>query len=140
MINRIKTILHFYDYMYYRIATWYMKTEDNGSTLSGGGVTLVSLSQMLIFTDILGVIFLESTQPKQGEALFDKLLPYYIIAIMAILVYNYYRYWNVYAEYHEKWKNENRNAKENNGLIIFLLLVIPLLFLPVLLTLKEYTK
>ena len=42
-----------YPYMYYRLATWYFRFEKKGK-ISYGASILVSLSQVIILTDILG--------------------------------------------------------------------------------------
>ena len=87
-----------YSYMYYRLATWYFKYEKKGK-ISYGASILVSLSQMMILTDIIGFFFLEYYDQNERQILMDKFKPYYIILILLLSFVNDFKYRNMYDTY-----------------------------------------
>ena len=128
-----------YSYMYYRLATWYFKFEKKGK-ISYGASVLVSLSQALIITDILGIIFLNYYNRAERQIIWEKIKPFYIVFILAVAFLNDYRFKNKYDIYREKWKNQSKKEKNLYGFIVFLLIVIPLIFIPIVLNVFDYTQ
>ncbi len=127
-----------YPYMYYRLATWYFRFEKKGK-ISYGASILVSLSQVIILTDILGFFLLEFYEQSERQIVMDKFKPVYIILLLAIAFLNDFRFKNKYDIYKEKWENQSKKEKNLYGLIIFLLLIIPLIFAPIILNLFDYS-
>jgi len=58
--------------MYYRLAIWYLKFEKKGK-ISYGASILVSLSQVLILTDIFGFLLLEFLEQSERQDFMNKL-------------------------------------------------------------------
>ncbi len=127
-----------YSYMYYRLATWYFRFEKKGK-ISYGASILVSLSQVMILTDILGFFLLEFYEQSERQIVMDKFKPVYIILLLAISFLNDFRFKNKYDIYKEKWENQSKKDKNFYGLVIFLLLIIPLIFTPIILNLFDYS-
>lgn len=125
--------------MYYRLATWYFKFEKKGR-ISYGASILVSLSQVLILTDILGYFLLEFYEQSERQMLMSKFKPLYIILILIIAIVNDFRYKNKYDIYKEKWGDLSKKQKNFYGIVIFLLLIIPLVFIPIILNVFDYSK
>lgn len=132
-------VFEIYSYMYYRLATWYFKYEKKGK-ISYGASILVSLSQMMILTDIIGFFFLEYYDQNERQILMDKFKPYYIILILLLSFVNDFKYRNMYDTYKNKWEHHGKNEKIFYGIIIFLLLIVPLAFAPIILTVFDYSK
>ncbi len=127
-----------YPYMYYRLATWYFRFEKKGK-ISYGASILVSLSQVLILTDILGFFFLEFYEQSERQIVMDKFKPYYVVLILTIAFLNDFRFKNKYDIYKEKWENQSKKEINLYGLIIFLLLIIPLIFIPIIVSIFDYS-
>lgn len=132
-------IFEIYQYMYYRLASWYFRFEKKRN-ISYGASILVSLSQILILTDVISLLFLELYNQSERQLLMDKFKPYYIVVVLTITFVNDFRYKNKYDIFKEKWQNQNKRNKYIYGILIFLLLIIPLIFIPTLLILFDYSK
>jgi len=128
-----------YSYMYYRLATWYFKFEKKGK-ISYGASIFVSLSQALILTDIFGFLMLYLYDQSERQMLMNKFKPFYIIFILVIAFVNDFRYKDKYDVYKEKWQDQNKNEKKIYGFVIFLLLIIPLIFIPIILMVFDSSK
>jgi len=124
--------------MYYRLATWYFRFEKKGK-ISYGASILVSLSQVIILTDILGFFLLEFYEQSERQIVMDKFKPVYIILLLAIAFLNDFRFKNKYDIYKEKWEHQSKKEKNLYGLVIFLLLIIPLIFAPIILSVFDYS-
>lgn len=135
----IMKVFDIYSYMYYRLATWYFKFEKKGK-ISYGASILVSLSQVLILTDIFGFFLLEFYKQSERQLLMSKFKPFYIVLILIIAFVNDFRYRNKYDIYQERWENQTKNQKYLYGLIISLLLIIPLVFIPIILNIFNYSN
>lgn len=125
--------------MYYRLAVWYFKFEKKGRVSYGASI-LVSLSQILILTDIYGLLLLELYSQPERQLLMGKFKPYYIVSILIITFVNDFRYKDKYDIFKEKWQNQNKRDKNLYGILIFLLLIVPLVFIPTMLILFDYSK
>lgn len=128
-----------FDYMYYRIATWYFRRERKGK-LSVQASMLVSLSQILIITDIGGLIILETLEASVSSQLMKQYSPLYIGIILLISFYNDWRYKGKYERYHERWMSEGDFNRNIRGIGVIILILVPLLFLPFLLNIVDYNK
>lgn len=131
-------IRNIYSYMYYRLATWYFRYEKK-SNFSSGAAALVSLSQMLILLDFGGTIFLLNFTRSERLMLFNKYLPYYIIFLLIVYFVNGYIFRNKYDVYNQKWKNESENERTIHGIIIALFIIIPLIYMPIILNIFDFT-
>jgi len=127
-----------YPYMYYRLATWYFRYEKK-SSVSYGATALVSLSQVLILIDIAGTIFLLNYCRLEGSLLIKKYYPYLLILILIIAFLNDYIFKDRYEKYDQKWKNEGKNERTMHGIIIALFIIIPLIYMPILLNIFDFT-
>ena len=102
-------ITEIFNYMYYRLASWYFRYEKKRN-ISYTASILVSLSHAMIFTDIIGIFFLEYYKQPERQLLMNKLKPYYVVLILAIAFINDFRFRNKYDIYHEKWKNLSKSG------------------------------
>ena len=93
----------------------------------------------MILTDILGFFLLEFYEQSERQIVMDKFKPVYIILLLAISFLNDFRFKNKYDIYKEKWENQSKKEKNFYGLVIFLLLIIPLIFTPIILNLFDYS-
>jgi len=123
--------------MYFRTATWYFKFEKKGKVSYGASI-LVSLSQVLILTDVLWVFFMVFYEKSERQIVMDKFKPFYIVIILTIAFLNDFKYKDKYDTYKEMWKNQNKKAKQFYGFIIFLLLIIPLIFIPIIVSVFDF--
>lgn len=121
--------------MYYRLAKWYFRHEEKNKKLSTGAAGIVSLSQILIITDIVGIIFFESYDQDHRESLMNKYYLIFVGFILLIYFLNGLKYWNKYEKYDKKWCGELKKDKNIRGFIILILIVVPLIFTPIYLNL-----
>ena len=97
------------------------------------------MSQVLIITDVLGFLFLNFYERSEGQIVLERLKPFYIVFILTVAFLNDYRFKNKYDSYNEKWGNQSKKEKNIYGLIIFLLLIIPLIFIPIIVSIFDYS-
>jgi len=131
-------IRNIYSYMYYRLATWYFRYEKK-SNISYGATALVSLSQIFILLDIGGTIFLLNYSRSERIMLFKKYLPFYITFLIIVTFVNDFIFRNEYDKYDQKWKNESENERTMHGIIIALFIIIPLIYMPIILNIFDFT-
>jgi purine-cytosine permease-like protein len=124
--------------MYYRLATWYFRYEKK-SNISYGATALVSLSQIFILLDIGGTIFLLNYSRSERIMLFKKYLPFYITFLIIVTFVNDFIFRNEYDKYDQKWKNESENERTMHGIIIALFIIIPLIYMPIILNIFDFT-
>ncbi|MBS4056766.1 MAG: hypothetical protein KGZ82_05575 [Bacteroidales bacterium] len=128
-----------YSYMYYRLATWYFKFEKKGK-ISYGATILVSLSQVLILTDIFGLLLLKFYEQSDRQVLMNGFKPFYIVFILIIAFANDFRYKNKYDGYKEKWESQSKKEKNIYGFVLLILLIFPLAFAPIILNVFKYSN
>jgi hypothetical protein len=128
-------ITEVYNYMYYRLAKWYFRHEEKEKKLSTGAAGIVSLSQIVIIIDVVGVIFLKSYDRIHRDLIMNKY--YFIFVSLVLLIYllNGFKYWNKFKEYDQKWGNEIKKDRNIGRLIIIALIIFPLVFTPIYLNL-----
>lgn len=127
-----------YPYMYYRVARWYFKFESKHK-ISYGASVLVSLSQIMIITDIVGIVTLFSFKQIERQQLFGTYKYYYIIFILIVSFINDSIYKNKYEKYREKWESQTQKEKNVYGVVVFVLIFVPLIILPIILNIYDFT-
>jgi len=126
--------------MYYRLCGFgYFRFEKKGK-ISFGASALVSLSQVMILTNILGFSINEFYEHSDRQYVMNKFRPFYIVIILIIAFVNDYRYKNKYNAFKEKWENQSKTEKSIYGFIILLLLIVPLVSVPIMLGLFDFRK
>jgi len=131
--------LDIHPYMYYRLATWFFKFEKK-SKISFAASALVTLSQMMILTNIFGMIILENFNKVEGKNIINNHYPYYIAFTLIIAIVNDIIYRNKYDVYQEKWKDENKTDKFINGIFVTALIILPIIFIPIVLNIFDYSN
>lgn len=133
--------VNIFDFMYYRIARWYFKyeKEDELSKYSFTATLIVSLSQVLILVDIVGVILLENLNQKNRSELISNNIIILILVSSIIAIFNGFYYHKKYEVIHEKWNNKSTTKKDLTDIFITLLIILPLIFGPILLNIKDYS-
>ena len=129
-----------YDYMFYRISKWYRNRTSKDKLDSENAHIAVSISQGFLITDVMGMVLLVKYSKDIRVEIMDKLFPFYIILIILIIFFNYWRYRNKFDELHEKFKDENKTTYRFKTIIIILLFILPILFIPVFLNIYDYSK
>jgi len=130
-------VLDIYPYMYYKLATWYFKFEKK-SNISFAASALVTLSQIMILTDIAGMIILNNFDKSERIALLNKAYPYYVVLILVIAFINDFTFRKKYDLYQEKWKDESKNTRILKGIAIAFLMILPVIFIPIVLNVFNY--
>lgn len=130
-------VLDIYPYMYYRLATWYFKFEKK-SHISFAASALVTLSQIMILTDIVGIIILNTFSKMERIALLNKTYPFYVSVILIIAFINDFSFRKKYDFYQEKWKDESKHTRNLKGIAIAVLIIFPVIFLPIVLNICNY--
>lgn len=132
-------LFEFFDYTYYRLSTWYIKREKEQPIYIGAS-GLVALSQVAIIIDILGFIVLESFTIAESKPVIDKYIWYFVAILLIIPFVNDLHFKNKFPIYKEKWKNIDKKKKDLYDILIFLLLFGSISFIPILLSVFDYTK
>jgi hypothetical protein len=132
-------MFYYYDYMFYRLAQWY-RNFYSADTLPWQAVGLVSIAQSFIYSDIVFVCIFINYIKEERMYLLPKILIIIIIPIIGIGIFNLNRYYNKFIELENRWSNENINKTDKMDIIVFLMFIIPLIFLPVLLNIFDFTK
>jgi hypothetical protein len=127
-----------YSYMYYRLASWYFKIEGKGK-ISYGATAIVTLSQVLILTDVIGFVILDRFPQAERSVIIHKFYPFYLVFILIVAFINDKVYKNKFEIFHERWKNETGKPKNMGNIVIILLILLPLILIPVLLNLFDYS-
>ncbi len=130
-------LLEIYDYMYYKIARWSIKYDDN-RRISYTASAVVTLSQIVVVMDIVGLILLEFINQDERSLLLKKFYPYFVILVLFFAIANDWKYRNKFNLFHDKWKSDNRKTRVRKGVLISILIIIPLLFIPILLNIIDY--
>jgi hypothetical protein len=125
--------------MFYRLAQWY-RNFYSADTLPWQAVGLVSIAQSFIYSDIVFVCIFINYIKEERMYLLPKILIIIIIPIIGIGIFNLNRYYNKFIELENRWSNENINKTDKMDIIVFLMFIIPLIFLPVLLNIFDFTK
>jgi len=125
--------------MYYRLAKWYFKYEEKDEKLSSGAFIIVTISQFLILTDILGFYMIENFTREPRTKIMNDMYPIYISFFILLLIINGIKYYKSFEKFNNKWKGESKKEKNIRGIIIFLLIILPLIFIPIVLNVKDYT-
>ena len=94
----------------------------------------------MIILDIIGTFVLEYYSKSERVNLVNSNLPILIVVVLVFKFINDYRYKSKYDNYNEKWKNENEKQRTIGTVIITILLLIPVIYLPILLNLNDYTE
>lgn len=130
--------LEIFDYMYFRIAQFYVKIERNSKVYTSATIA-VTLTQFLILIDIVGTVLLENYSQENRAIIIRNFFMVFIVLLAILNIFNYKRYYNAYDKYNEKWKCEDKKKRILKGIVVFILFVIPLMYIPILLSLKDYT-
>ncbi len=131
-------VIEFYDYIYYRLAKWYFNSENKDEKFSSGAFVIVSLSQFMILTDILGIYMLEAYSQDSRIKIIDEVYPIIVSSFILLLIINGFRYYNKYRGLKSKWKDENKNVKFFRTIIISLVIIIPIILIPAILLINDY--
>jgi hypothetical protein len=130
--------LEIFDYMYFRIAQFYVKIERNSKVYTSATIA-VTLTQFLILIDIVGTVLLENYSQENRAIIIRNFFMVFIVLLAILNIFNYKRYYNAYDKYNEKWSCEDKKRRILKGIVVFILFVIPLMYIPILLSLKDYT-
>ncbi len=123
---------NFYKYMFYRITnSRFTKESGQGNT----GIAFVTLSQTMIFIDILILIInLLFENPLRAKIFNIGRIPI-VIGYFLLTYYNYKKYYNTNEILSKQWNNEDRVTRNRNLIFIVLAILLPIL-LPILYSFK----
>ncbi|NQZ76081.1 MAG: hypothetical protein HRT61_08220 [Ekhidna sp.] len=123
-----------FDYMFYRIAKRYYKTD---GSFAMRGIGIVSLAQVfvLIDTGIIALFPFISFSEFKSLAVFQS-IPISNVSVgvvIVLMILNYLRYRGKYSDFEERWNNEEKSKQRVKGWIVFFGSVLPVVlffFLP----------
>ena len=121
-------ILGFFDYIYYRAAKLYNKTDGPSSIAPEA---LITLTQLFILIDIISIFypgFLTHTN-------ISKLI--YVLAAVIVFYFNHKRHKGKFDVYDNRWKNELKKTKIIKGLLIILFIIATIAFSGILLNIRN---
>lgn len=132
-------LMYLYDYMYYRLTKWFKKFYPE-KHMPRQGVALVSLLQFFVPFDIFGTFYLAfySTSERNSSLKFISII--LVVLVLIITALNEFKYNNKYKEYEERWANLDEKKKDYLDIIVFLLAIIPFIYLPILTNVFDFTK
>lgn len=128
-----------FDYMFYRIAKRFHKTD---GSFAMRGIGIVSLAQVFLLIDVGIIAFFPviSFSEFKTLAVFQSIpIPIASVGVVIVLmILNYLRYKGKYTDFEERWNSEKKSKHILKGWMVFFGVVLPLLmffFLPKILRL-----
>ncbi len=118
--------MHFFDYIFYRIAKAYNKWDgDENSTafLSVGFMQGMIVCALILFP-LRFFYDRDQTSPHVGTI---KIIGGIILTVFMFL--SYMRYKNMYPSLDAKWSNEEKGARFYKGILVIIALFLPLVVL-----------
>ncbi|MCX6206174.1 MAG: hypothetical protein NTZ19_07985 [Bacteroidetes bacterium] len=121
----------FFDYIYYRLAKFYIKWDgENGITALIG----VSMIQCLIISELF--LITERIVNSKLEIIAKgntKIVAYIAVALfLFLLLINWFKYRNKYSEFENQWKEESTYTKLTKGFFVLVVLIIPWIFVVII--------
>jgi uncharacterized membrane-anchored protein len=122
----------FFDYIYYRVAKAYFKKHGRTGM---GGIVAVAFTQSLT---IIGLTFLLIDRPYETYRKQNLNTRAIVLFIAVFIIINYFSYYKRYNQLRFKWKDESEVAAFYKGILVFLAVVLPWIFLLVVLTYQSH--
>ncbi len=121
----------FFDYIYYRLAKFYIKWDgENGITALIG----VSMIQCLIISELF--LITERLVNSRVEIIAEgntKIVAYIAVALfLSLLIINWFKYRNKYSEFEVQWQDESIKTKLKKGFFVLAVLIIPWIFIVII--------
>lgn len=132
-------LMYLYDYMYYCLTKWFKRFYPEEHT-PWQGDSLVSLVQFFILFDIFGTFYLAFYSVSERKSSLDFIVIILVVVGLINTAFNRYRYKNKFKEYEIRWANLDEKKKDKLDIIVFLMAVIPLIYLPILTNVFDFTK
>lgn len=132
-------LMYLYDYMYYCLTKWFKRFYPEEHT-PWQGDSIVSLLQFFILFDIFGTFYLVFYSASERKSSLNIVVIILIVLVVINTAYNQYKYRNKYKEYETRWANLDEKKKDRLDLIVLLLAIIPLIYLPILTNVFDFTK
>lgn len=115
---------NFFEYMFYRVAKAYSKWDIvHGST----GVAAVICCQLFLIIDIAAMFVYMLFDKPERTIIFKYFSIGIIIMILILGRYNDKKFKNLYWTLHKRWKDESKQQKIRNGIIVILAILLPVL-------------
>jgi hypothetical protein len=129
----MKFILNLYDYIFYRVFSFFQKRNDNISDEKA--TNLVVTLQCFLIINIF-IIFRLIFDFEINKQYYNKWL-WGLPLVVIIGIYNHIRYKKKfkrdnYSEFHSLWQNEIEYKKRRNGMLIIAYMVFSIIVLPAL--------
>ncbi len=111
-------MLRFFDYVYYRLCSFYNKSGEQTSYKISGLVLLSALyvSNLIFFCQLLGILFRFWFNINK----YLIIIPYFILLISNGVRYNKLKY----DILNKKWGNEDLKTEQRKGLCVFLYILL----------------
>ena len=121
----------FFDYIYYRLAKFYIKWDgENGITALIG----VSMIQCLIISELF--LITERLVNSRVEIIAEgntKIVAYIAVALfLSLLIIIWFKYRNKYSEFEVQWQDESIKTKLKKGFFVLAVLIIPWIFIVII--------
>ena len=130
----VKIISVFFDYIYYRLAKLYFKTDGARSLTP---LVLITLVQIFIFIDIISLINFEVWLKFVSKERLSFAKWVYAIVYFLLLYLNYRRYKDKFEIFNERWNGESKRVKIIKGSLILLFLISVIAFSGILLSIRN---
>ncbi len=125
-----KKIFDFFDYIYYRLARLYFKTDGKDSIAP---IALLTLIQIFICIDFLSLIYFEILSKAFSKPTLRLSKFLYVFVAILLLIYNYSRYKDKFNSFDDKWNGETKGVKITKGIMILLFIISVIAFSGILL-------
>ncbi len=125
-----------FDYIFYRLTVSYSHfLEDRGIT---GQITVSLVQTMLIMNPVVWY-FLKYYNAQERAEYTDKMKITVVVVMCIFFVFNAFRYRKRFDKLHERWKDESDLKKGLKFILVLILVLSVVFFLPVLVSIKDYT-
>ena len=125
-----KKIFDFFDYIYYRLARLYFKTDGKDSIAP---IALLTLIQIFICIDFLSLIYFEILSKAFSKPTLRLSKFLYVFVAILLLIYNYSRYKDKFNSFDDKWNERTKGVKITKGIMILLFIISVIAFSGILL-------
>jgi hypothetical protein len=118
-------IMSFFDYIYYRLAKLYFKTDGKDSIAP---IAILTLTQIFICIDLLSLFYAEVLAKAFSMSTLGLSKFLYVIVAILLLIYNYRRYKNKFNLFNERWNGEPKKVKISKGILILIFIISVIAF------------
>ena len=111
-----------FDYIYYRLAKFFLKGDGKDAIRAVLGVSMI---QLLIVGDLV-LIPTRIMWDRHETAPYSKVIGgISVVLLLIIIIFNYIKYKSKYDEFDDRWKDETRLSRVVKGFLVLICLILP---------------